>query len=149
MELNTHYWLRYHTFLWLFLSPQRRVVSGSLFSWASANFSLDQDLPFWISSLVIYIRPSLVVKLVLEWLLLGSHHSSYSRVAWWRVTWHLFSAITSFHRFDFLIGHWWMFPFPYLLTSYVIMFILVLKQPSFGTLILLDSRRIPMVYGLA
>ena len=29
---------------------------------------------------------------------------------------------------------------PHLLTSYVIMFILVLKQPSFGTLILLDSK---------
>ena len=33
-----------------------------------------------------------------------------------------------------------MFSFPHLLMSYVIMFVLVLKQSSFDTLILLDSR---------
>ena len=71
---------------------------------------------------------------------LGSHHVPCSGTVCWRVTWHFYSTVTSFHCFDFLTGHWLTFPLLSMLTSGIIIFILVLKQPSFGTLVLLDSR---------
>ena len=51
-----------------------------------------------------------------------------------------FFIVTSFHRFDFLTGHWLTFSFPRKLMSGIIIFILVPKQPLFCTLVLLDSR---------
>ena len=78
---------------------------------------------------------------------LGSHHSSSPRSACWRVVWHLFSTVTSFHHFDFLTGYWWTFPFLHLSMSYTIMFIMVLKQLSRGTLALLDSWGLPRLFS--
>ena len=83
---------------------------------------------------VIYLRLPLVVGQVFEWPPVGSHHSPCFRTACSRVIWHLFSTIISFHRLDFLIGHWLMFPLLNLLTSSIIIFILLLKQFSFSKL---------------
>ena len=65
-------------------------------------------------------------------------------MAWSRVAWHLFSTVTSFHHLDFLTGYWLMFLLLNLLTSGIIIFILLSKQPLFGKLNSWNSKGGPL-----